>query len=191
MRARPVLEYAAMFAKRRRAVRWLGAPLAGVIAAMVGSPASAAHPGGFGCLWPVNNLPEDTARSRYYMDHSERVYTLRVYLNEPAPEAKGIFDDKGISIGEGSPGPHKVGVCKIVPPYLESVYRQVTWREVKGSGDPGVFKNIDIRDAYGAGDEYGVGSFNDWLVLRPKTTTVRGAVTIEFRVFTRYESYAL
>jgi hypothetical protein len=177
-------------ASRALAMRWLGAALAGMIAALAASPA-AAHPGGFGCLWPVNNLPEDAARSRYYRESAERVYTLRVYLNEPAPAAKSIFDDQGISIGEGSPGPHKVGVCKVVPPHLESIFSRITWREVKGSGDPGVFNNIEIREAENAVNDYPVGSFNAWLVLRPKTPAVHGAVTIEFHVHTAYISNAL
>jgi len=150
---------------------------------LVASPALAA-PGGFGCLWPINNLYENTRLSRYYFDNTERVYILRVYLNEPAPEPKGIFDNKGVSIGIDSQGPRKVAVCKVVPPHLESVRRAIYWREVKGeSTGPLVYRNIDIRQTE-------PGGFNDWLVLRAKSPKVTGAVTIEFHVYTGYSSYA-
>jgi hypothetical protein len=39
----------------------LALPLAQLAAASV-----AAHPAGFGCLWPINNLPENPALSRYH-----------------------------------------------------------------------------------------------------------------------------
>jgi hypothetical protein len=158
-----------------RGFQTAGLVLGFAIALFAASPALAA-PGGFGCLWPVNNLYENARLSRYYFDNTERVYTLRIYLNEPAPEPKGLFDNMGVSIGVGSPGPHKVAVCKVVPPHLESVRRRIYWREVKGH-------SIEIRQTE-------PGGFNDWLVLRAKTPKVAGAVTIEFHVFTGYSSYA-
>jgi hypothetical protein len=145
---------------------------------------AAAKPAGFGCLWPLNNLAINTERSRFYHDHTEWVFDLTVYLNQPAAGRDAI------SIGQDSPGPHKVGVCKIVLPDLEQLRGRIYWRElgdrsvadVRRASD--VFKSIDIREA-GTG-----GSFTEWLVLRPMNATVRGSATIEFRVDSGYSSDA-
>jgi len=144
----------------------------------------AATPAGFGCLWPLGNLAINPARSRFYSDHTEWVFDLTVYLNRPAAGRDAI------SIGEDSPGPHKVGVCKIVLPDLEQLRGKIYWRElgdrsgrdVRKTSD--VFKSIDIREA-GSG-----GSFTEWLVFRPLNASVRGAATIEFRVDSGYSSDA-
>ena len=145
---------------------------------------AAATPAGFGCLWPLNNLAINPERSRFYNDHTEWVFDLTVYVNRPAagPDA--------ISIGQDSPGPHKVGVCKIVLPELQQLRGRVYWRELDGRSAADVrrasevFKSIEIREA-GTG-----GSFTEWLVFRPLNATVRGAATIEFRVDSGYSSDA-
>lgn len=144
----------------------------------VAAPA-AARPAGFGCVWPIDNLPELPTRSRYYIDHEERVFRLKVYVNE-APAADGI------SIGLGSPGPRKVGICKVVLPNLESLRQRVAWREVTGGGAPSaVFRAIEIREAGSGGT-----MFTDWILLKPNTTRVAGVTTIEFVVNSGYSDNA-
>jgi hypothetical protein len=144
--------------------------------------AASAYPAGFGCLWPLNNLPETPGKSRYFYDQTDHVFTLKVYLNRHA----GGKDEGGVSVGLNSDGPHKVAVCKIIPPHLESLRRGIYWREVKPRGpNSDVYRNIEIREA-GTGQ-----SFTDWLVLRAKSATVSGVATIEFHVYTGYTSYAL
>ncbi len=158
--------------------------------AFIAANPALARPGGFGCLWPANNLVEKTTLSRYYFNRADRVYILTVYLNETAPEQDGIFDDRGISIGVGSTGPHKVGVCKIVPPNLQSVGR-IRWREIKAGSDPGVFDAIDIRQALppDLDSDLPTGARFGWVVLRPTTPAVSGKVTIEFHVHTMDAAY--
>jgi hypothetical protein len=141
-----------------------------MLALVCGAGPALARPAGFGCVWPIHDLPEQPDGSRYYFDHSERVFRLKVYVNEPS---KG----DGISIGVGSPGPHKLGICKIVLPNLESLRQRVIWRELKRAGaDPGVYQAIDIREAGSGGT-----MFTDWIVLKPKGSAA-GQTTIEFTV---------
>jgi hypothetical protein len=145
--------------------------------ALAATPA-AATPAGFGCLWPLNNLAINPDRSRFYYDHTEWVFDLTVYVNRPAAGRDAI------SIGQGSPGPHKVGVCKIVLPNLQQLRGQIYWRELGARSNSSAYRNIDIREA-GTG-----GSFTEWLVFRPKNPSVSGAATIEFRVDSGYSSDA-
>jgi hypothetical protein len=169
-----------------RALRLIAAVFALSLPSGVAAPGSY-DPGGFGCLWPINNLFEDTALSRYYFDSAERVYRLKVYVNEPAPPQKSLFDDLGVSIGVGSTGPHKVVVCKIVPPHLESLRRAAYWHEIgvpRGQNSD-AYRNIDIREAGTGGTQY------DYIVLTPKSAAVSGVAVIEFHVYTGYASYAL
>jgi hypothetical protein len=163
--------------ERDRRVR-LAAVLA-VISALAAASAAQARPGGFGCVWPVDNLPELPQGSRYYGDHTERVFRLAVYLNMPMPPGA-----EGVSIGRGSPGPRKVGICKIVLPNLESLRRRVVWRDTPES-DSGVYPAIGIQQA-GAGGAM----FTDWILLRPRSTTVTGKAIVEFTVDTGYSSNA-
>jgi hypothetical protein len=161
---------------KRRVLLMLGLPI------LLAPAMAAATPAGFGCLWPLNNLAIKPDQSRFYYDHTEWVFDLRVYLNQPAASPDAI------SIGEGSPGPHKVGVCKIVLPNLEQLRGRIYWRELDSGNDArnrsDVYRSIDIREA-GTG-----GSFTEWLVFRPMNTSVRGATTIEFRVDSGYSSDA-
>jgi len=152
-----------------------------VLALAASATAAHAYPAGFGCLWPLNNLAETPGKSRYYFDQAEHVFQLKVYLNRPS-DGK----DQGVSVGLNSDGPHKVAVCKIVPPHLESLRRGVYWREagVRGANSE-VYRNLEIREA-GTGQ-----SFTDWLVLRARSPAGSGVVTIEFHVYTGYASYAL
>lgn len=160
----------------RRVLLTLGLPI------LLAPAMAAATPAGFGCLWPLNNLAIKPDKSRFYYDHTEWVFDLRVYLNQPAASSDAI------SIGEGSPSPHKVGVCKIVLPNLEQLRGRIYWRELDSGTDArnrsDVYRSIDIREA-GTG-----GSFTEWLVFRPMNTSVRGATTIEFRVDSGYSSDA-
>jgi hypothetical protein len=147
------------------------------------APAAAApalaRPAGFGCVWPIDNLPEQPGVSRYYDDHTEHVFRLKVYVNEPSA-------GDGISIGVGSTGPRKVGVCKIVLPNLESLRRRIAWREADAQDAHGsVFRAIDIREAGSGGT-----MFTEWLVLKPKTSAVAGETTIEFVVNSGYSDNA-
>jgi len=141
------------------------------VVALAATPA-AAHPAGFGCLWPINNLPENPALSRYHYADEEHVFDLTVHLNAPS-------NGDGISVG-----PKRPGVCKIVLPLGENLRQKIYWREVRRDSGHAAFRNLDIREA-GTG-----GSFVDWLVLRPRNTTVTGVTTIEFHVYSGHSENA-
>lgn len=161
-------------------MRTAAAPLALISFALslATAPAAMARPAGFGCLWPVNNLAINPERSRFYYDHTEWVFDLKVHLNEPA-------DGGGIAVGRGSPHPKQIGVCKIVLPVMDSLRQRVYWREAPDrTADRAVFEALDIREA-GEGR-----SFTEWLVLRPLSAKVSGATTIEFHVESGYSSDA-
>jgi len=145
---------------------------------------AAATPAGFGCLWPLNNLAINPDRSRFYYDHTEWVFDLTVYVNRPAAGRDAI------SIGQGSPGPHKVGVCKIVLPNLEQLRGRIYWRELAAGPRVDVHKNSVVYKSIDIGEAGTGGSFTEWLVFRPKNPSVHGSTTIEFRVDSGYSSDA-
>jgi hypothetical protein len=147
-----------------RAARTAALMLALPLAALAATSA-AARPAGFGCLWPINNLAENPAHSYYHYADEEHVFDLTVHLNAPS-------NGDGISVG-----PTKPGICKIVLPLGQDLRQKIYWREVRGDGGREVFRSLDIREA-GEG-----GTFVDWLVLRPRNTTVTGVTTIEFHVY--------
>jgi hypothetical protein len=154
-----------------RALRLGLSTLALPLLALAASPA-AAHPAGFGCLWPINNLAENQRLSRYHHADEEHVFDLTVHLNTPA-------DGDGISVG-----PTKPGICKIVLPLGESMRQKIYWREVRSDGGHDAYRSLDIRQAGGGG------TFVDWLVLRPRNTRVTGVTTIEFHVYSGYSENA-